>query len=46
MSNFAQDMAVKTAWGFTLPQWNRLPERDRAYYRDNVTTAPNFQENQ
>jgi hypothetical protein len=45
MSNFAQDMAVKTAWGFTLPQWNRLPERDRAYYRDNVTTAPNFQEN-
>jgi hypothetical protein len=46
MSNFAQDMAVKAAWGLSLPQWNQLRETDRAYYRQMVTTAPHFQENQ
>jgi hypothetical protein len=45
VTNFAQDMAVKQAWGLTLTQWNRLPEQGRAYYRQMVTTAPNFQEN-
>jgi hypothetical protein len=45
MSNFAQDMRVKTAWGFTLTHWNTLREHERAYYREYVTTAPNFQEN-
>lgn len=39
------DLNVKTAWGFTLDQWRDMPESDRAYYRDNVTSAPNFQEN-
>jgi hypothetical protein len=43
MSNFAQDMAVKTAWGLTLTQWNNASDRDRAYWRDMVTNAPHFQ---
>lgn len=34
------DLAVKAAWGFTLDQWRDMPEADRAYYRDNVTSAP------
>lgn len=47
MSNFAQDMAVKTCWGLTLTQWDNAPERQRAYWRENVTEAPHFnQENQ
>ena len=36
------DLAVKTSWGFTLDQWRAMPEADRAYYRDNVTAAPYF----
>jgi hypothetical protein len=43
MSNFAQDMVVKTAWGYTLPQWERLSPKQQAYCRENVTTAPNFE---
>lgn len=46
MSNFSEDMNVKAAWGLTLPQWNRLREKERAYYREYVTIAPYFQENQ
>lgn len=46
MSNFAADMAVKAAWGLTLTQWDRAPEKDRRYWRENLTTAPYFQENQ
>lgn len=44
MTNFAQDMAVKELWGKTLTEWNRAPEKQRAYWRDNLTHAPNFQE--
>lgn len=44
MSNFAQDMQVKQAWGKTLDEWNRATEKQRRHWRDNVTTAPNFQE--
>ena len=44
MSNFAQDMGVKHAWGLTLTQWNQLSESQRRYCRWNVTQAPNFQE--
>lgn len=44
MTNFAQDMAVKQAWGLTLHQWNQAPERDRRYWREQVTAAPNFKE--
>jgi hypothetical protein len=44
VSSFAQDMAVKTAWGLTLTQWDRAPETDRRYYREHVTDAPHFQE--
>jgi hypothetical protein len=44
MSNFAQDMVIKHAWGLTLDQWNRLSPRDRADLRDRITQAPNFQE--
>lgn len=36
------DLTVKDAWGFTLDQWRGMPEADRAYYRDNVSTAPYF----
>lgn len=47
MSNFAQDMRVKAAWGIkTLTEWNQAPEKQRAYWRDNLTNAPYFnQEN-
>ena len=44
MSNFAQDMKVKAAWGFTLTDWNRLNPNQLSYYRENVTTAPYFEE--
>jgi hypothetical protein len=43
MTNFAQDMQIKTAWGLTLQQWNNASDRDRAYWRDMVTNAPHFQ---
>jgi hypothetical protein len=43
VTNFAQDMQVKTAWGLTLDQWNQATDRDRAYWRDRVTQAPHFQ---
>lgn len=47
VSNFAQDMAVKQAWGLTLTEWNRLSEHDRRDRRDRVTEADHFnQENQ
>jgi hypothetical protein len=47
MSNFAQDMAVKTAWGLSLTEWNRLSEHERRDRRDRVTEADHFnQENQ
>jgi hypothetical protein len=46
MTNFAQDMAVKQAWGLTLTQWNRASEKDRRYYRENVTDAEHFQDGQ
>ncbi|CAH0255834.1 hypothetical protein SRABI83_03241 [Arthrobacter sp. Bi83] len=42
MSNFAQDMAVKTAWGLSLTQWDRATETQRRHWRDMVTTAPHF----
>lgn len=45
MTNFAQDMAVKQAWGLTLHQWNQARETDRRYWRENLTTAPNFKDN-
>ena len=45
MTNFAQDMAVKHAWGLTLTQWDELSDDQRRYCRWNVTQAPNFQEN-
>lgn len=44
MSNFAQDMRIKTAWGMTLTQWNRLSTTDRKYYRENLTSAPYFED--
>jgi hypothetical protein len=46
MTNFAADMAVKTAHGLTLTQWNRLTEDQRRDLRDTVTQAEHFQENQ
>lgn len=39
------DMVVKTAWGLTLTQWqDDLTDEQRAYCRENVTSAPYFQE--
>jgi hypothetical protein len=38
------DMAIKTVWGLTLTEWNRLTEAQRRYCREHVATAPNFQE--
>jgi hypothetical protein len=46
MTNFTADMAVKTAHGLSLTEWNRLSEAERREKRDTVTTAPYFQENQ
>jgi hypothetical protein len=43
MTNFAQDMQIKTAWGLTLTQWERATDKDRAYWREYVTNAPHFQ---
>lgn len=40
MSAFTEDMAVKTAWGLRLDEWNRLSPLDRAYYREHVSEAP------
>lgn len=31
------------AWGSTLTAWLGLTDCSRAYYRDHVTDAPNFQ---
>lgn len=45
VTNFAQDMAVKQAWGLTLHQWNQARETDRRYWREHLTTAPNFKDN-
>lgn len=46
MSNFAQDMRVKDAFGLSLPQWNAKTDDERREMRENVTTAPYFnQEN-
>jgi hypothetical protein len=42
MSSFKEDMVVKTAWGFTLTQWDRLSPQQQAYCRERVTQAPNF----
>lgn len=36
------DADTAHAWGLTLTQWDDAPERDRAYWRENVTHAPNF----
>lgn len=33
------DIAVKTAWGFALPEWAAFTDQERAYYRDNVAHA-------
>ena len=44
MSGFAQDMAVKAAWGKTLTEWDRAPEWQRRDWRDRVTDAPNFEQ--
>ena len=44
MSTFAQDMTVKAAWGLTLDQWNRASNKQRAYWWDNLTSAPHFEE--
>jgi hypothetical protein len=33
------DVAVKTAWGLTVPQWLALTDSERAHLRDNVTHA-------
>jgi hypothetical protein len=46
MSNFAQDMKVKAAYRLSLAEWNALTDKERRDKRDNVTTAPHFQENQ
>jgi hypothetical protein len=43
MSNFAQDMAIKHAWGLTLDQWERATDKERRDMRDRVTQAPHFQ---
>jgi hypothetical protein len=43
MSSFKEDMVVKTAWGLSLTQWDRLSPQQQAYCRENVTTAPNFE---
>ncbi|AZS11746.1 hypothetical protein HOU96_gp48 [Arthrobacter phage Maja] len=34
------DIAVKTAWGLSLTQWMALSDQQRAYYRENVSSAP------
>ncbi|QWY84254.1 hypothetical protein QEO77_gp49 [Arthrobacter phage Zaheer] len=36
------DMLVKTAWGYDLNQWNGFTDQQRAYCRENVTSAPYF----
>jgi hypothetical protein len=37
------DIAVKTAWGFSLPEWLAFSDQQRVYYRENVSSAPAFQ---
>lgn len=37
------DIAVKTAWRLSLPQWMALSDQQRAYYRENVSSAPAFE---
>jgi hypothetical protein len=44
MSSVKEDMVVKTAWGFTLTQWDRLSPQQQAYCRERVTQAPNFED--
>jgi hypothetical protein len=44
VTNFAQDMQIKTAWGLTLDQWERATDKERRDMRDRVTQAPYFQE--
>lgn len=41
MTISAADIAVKTEWKIPLDQWERLPDEERAYYRDNVAHARN-----
>ena len=44
MTISAADIAVKTEWGIPLDQWERAPEKQRAYWRDNVAHARNNQD--
>ena len=44
MTISAADIAVKTAWKIPLDPWERAPEQQRAYWRDNVAHARNDHE--
>jgi hypothetical protein len=40
------DVLIGAAYGLSPAAWSRLSDKDRRDLRENVTTAPHFQENQ
>lgn len=38
------DADTKHSWGISVPEWNVLPDESRAWYRENITKGPHFEE--